>query len=423
MLHLPVRRFSVIASSLNKQSSPIKPVFKSHYSNDNAKQFDKNFPKQQKRKPWEGQEEKDAFYVRKYGSISERERENLNNKVEKQRRFRKERQDADKYERRYEKEERFNRFGGNRDFRQAFKNPLSEYVYGTFPVMSALMANKRGLFNKIITHNPKDSMDEIFRLASKYGLKIDRKDNKGELNVLADNGVHNGIVLETKPLELLIISGLGDCDPDAGTYQISILNDVYNMEVQKTEMVARVKDNGPKYPLGIYLDGITDPQNIGAIVRSAFYLGADFIVVPEHESARLGPVANKASAGALDLMNIYQTTDSLKFVESVKSSGWNVITTSSKPNEHELNDLKLKHEKVEHHLKNKFIDTSDLPSLMSESPILLIMGSEGAGVRTNLKLKSDYLVGLEKGRREGAEIVDSLNVSVACGLLVNKCFE
>ena len=74
-------------------------------------------------------------------------------------------------------------------------------------------------------------------------------------------------------------------------------------------------------------------------------------------------------------------------------------------------------------MKNKFIEVDELSSMMAQSPILLIMGSEGAGVRTNLKLKSDYLVGLDKGRRLGVDIVDSLNVSVACGLLISKCFE
>ncbi|CAG86415.2 DEHA2C14982p [Debaryomyces hansenii CBS767] len=426
MLKTPIRRFSVISNVLNKNESNIKPVFKSHYSNEGAKHFDKNFPKQVKRKPWDdGEQTKDEFYMKKYGSISEKEREFLNQKVDRQRRARKERKDADRQYRKHEKEERFSRFGGNRDFRQAFKNPLSEYVYGTFPVMAALMANKRGSFNKLITHNPKESSGEIFKLAKRYGLRIDRKDSKNDLNVLSDNGVHNGIVLETKPLELPIISTLGECDPELGTYKVSIVNDLYNTEVQKSEPVVRnfSDESSSKYPLGIYLDGITDPQNIGAIVRSAYYLGADFIVVPDHETARLGPVANKASAGSLDLTSIYQTVDSLRFVESVKNNGWNVITTSAKPNHDELHDLKSKHEKVEEHLKNKFIEVDELSSMMAQSPILLIMGSEGAGVRTNLKLKSDYLVGLDKGRRLGVDIVDSLNVSVACGLLISKCFE
>ena len=76
MLKTPVRRFSVISNVLNKNESNIKPVFKSHYLNEGAKHFDKNFPKQQKRKPWDdGEQTKDEFYMKKYGSISEKERE------------------------------------------------------------------------------------------------------------------------------------------------------------------------------------------------------------------------------------------------------------------------------------------------------------------------------------------------------------
>lgn len=419
MIKITSRAFSTSKNHLTKSS--IKSVYKPHYLNEGTKSFDKNLPYTKTPvKQWEKQNiSKDEFFMRKYGSISDEERKRLNEKVDRQRRLRKTRVDASRNDNR----ENYRLRNDRVSFSQAFKNPLSEYIYGTHSVRAALTANKRELYNKLFIHNNKD--EQIIKLAKKYGLKVVKKDSKGELNMISDNGVHNGVILETKPLILPIIEDLGECDVESGEYNVTIFNELYNTEVDVKKTVVR-KFSDPsqkKFPLGIYLDGITDPQNIGAIIRSAYFLGADFIVVPEHASAKLGPVASKSSAGSIDLMTIYQTDDSFKFIESIKKNGWNVISTSSKPNEEEMLDLKNRHLKVEYHLLKKFIELSDLAGILAESPILLVMGSEGEGVRTNLKIKSDFLVGLDKARVEQDDIVDSLNVSVASALIINKCIE
>lgn len=91
-------------------------------------------------------------------------------------------------------------------------------------------------------------------------------------------------------------------------------------------------------------------------------------MIPDHSSAKLGPVANKASSGALDLIDIYQTDRSLKFIDSVRENGWNVISTSAKPDESNLEELKDKDHKIEMSLKDKFINLDSLKTILKRTP-------------------------------------------------------
>lgn len=409
---MSLRCFSTARSLAN-----IKPVFTPHHSRSGAKSFDKSFLPRQKEsseKPWVRKNvSKDEFFSKKYSFISATDRSRLDAKVDRQKRSRAARKD---HESLFERPRR-------QPLSQAFRNPLSEYVYGTHPVLAALKANRRGGFNQLFVHNPKEATSEIIRLAERYGVKVTYKDTKNDLNILCDNGVHNGVVLETRKLQLPSVAAIRDADGESGEYTVSIYETDGNFETETRHSIARDANEGSRFPLGIFLDGITDPQNVGAIVRSAYYLGADFIVAPVHDTAKMGPAASKASAGALELMPVYQTEEVFPFIDGLKLSGWNVVTTSARPSETEKDALGSKHHKIEEHLKRKFVEASDLPGLLAQAPLMLVMGSEGEGVRTHLKMRSDYLVGLERSRMDADDIVDSLNVSVAAALLLGKCVE
>lgn len=351
---------------------------------------------------------KDEFFVRKYGNITPERRKKLDNKVLRQRKLREAR--------------RIHELGEDYKKEPAPKlvlNSIAEYVFGTHAVLGALTAGKRNAFGRIYVQNSKKETSKILQLGKRYGVKVVEK-TKGELNMLCSNGVHNGVVLESRPLEFPMVESLGKCDA-SGEYVLNMVDENSNGTVLTQCAVARdIPDSQLRFPMGIYLDGITDPQNLGNIIRSAYYLGADFIVIPESESARLGPVAAKAAAGALDMMPIYRVEHPMQFTDKARTGGWNVISTSSKTAKEDLEETNGKHQSL---LEGKYIDFSDLPGLMSTAPMLLIFGSEGAGVRTNLKFRSDYLVGLTKGRPDPEGVVDSLNVGTAVGLLIGKCFE
>lgn len=401
-------------STCGRLGKDLSPVFKPHYSNSqDIKTFDKNLPKTNDNlKPWElANMDKDKFFKRKYGNISPEHRKRLDDKVDRQRRLRemkkiheREKNQKNKLSNTHSNDS----YGGNFGEFGTRRSPLFDYVYGTHSVKSVLLNNKRLSYNTLYVYN---GDKEVIKLAKqKFGIKVVEKKSKNDLNMLTNNGVHNGLVLETKPLVLPSIYNLGKVDEYQ--YEVITYNDLNNSH--DTVKKAIVKENN-KFPLGLFLDGLTDPQNMGNVIRSAYYLGVDFIVVPQNNSARLGPVTNKASVGSLDAIDIYENNDNLKFIERIKKNGWVVVSTGTQSSEDDLALLKSNHAKI---LKHKYIETSDLSSLLSKAPLMLVMGSEGTGLRTNMKLRSDYLVGINKGRNND-DLVDSLNVGVAAGILID----
>lgn len=105
-------------------------------------------------------------------------------------------------------------------------------------------------------------------------------------------------------------------------------------------------------------------------------------------------MVSKASAGALEVMNIHSANNMMKFLDDSKQNGWQVVGTS-------LGD-----------------DSVTLEALPLSKPTILIMGNEGHGLRSNILARCDHRVTIPCGRRSNA-LVDSLNVSVATGILLN----
>ncbi|KAI3405708.2 hypothetical protein KGF56_001314 [Candida oxycetoniae] len=418
--------------SLLLQASEIRPYLKPHHPNkkNEPRSFQKNLPYTKVEvKPWEELGiTKERFFKRKYGKMSDWRWKIMQEKIARQRRYRgmkktheeqklKEEKDAmdamDESGRRRRnldglsaQEIMYNhRKADNGTIRPGTYGTFFEYVYGTHSVKSVLLARKRSIFG-LYTFNCEDS-SIIEKAKIEYGVKVQSVRDKNALNILTKNGVHNGVVLKTKSLVVPYVKEVGRAENRDYTLMVEDKYGDTDVIVEEVTRCRNLKEDGEeKYPLALYLDEITDPQNIGSILRSAYFFGVDFVVIPSHSSAKLGPVANKASSGALDLMNIYQVEKSLSFLENVKKNGWTVIATSAKP--------------AESSFRNKFIDLKSLKTALQRTPVMLVIGSEGKGVRTNIKLTSDYLVGIPQ-LGENDKIVDSLNVGVATGILIQSC--
>ena len=140
-------------------------------------------------------------------------------------------------------------------------------------------------------------------------------------------------------------------------------------------------------PFIILLDGITDPHNLGAIIRSAECAGAHGVIVPERRAAGLGPTAAKAAAGALNHMPIARVKNLNRTIEQLKEENIWVVGTAMDG-------------------ENAF--TADLTG-----PVALVIGSEGDGISRLTLEKCDRRVTLPmKGH------IESLNASVAAGVLM-----
>ena len=146
-------------------------------------------------------------------------------------------------------------------------------------------------------------------------------------------------------------------------------------------------------PRIILLDGIEDVRNIGAIARSAHWFGFQAMVVPMKESARLNAFAMKASMGALPQMYVCREKSMLSAVETMQSSGLKVFAG--------------------------MMDGKTFTEVDMTGPIGIVVGSEEKGISSAVERKCDESISIP-GFPENME---SLNVSVAAGILMNEVFK
>ena len=244
-------------------------------------------------------------------------------------------------------EKRFDRKQSAQDA-VAGKNSVVEALRAKIPAKELVVAIKVELDEKI---------SEAIRLAKNSDLPIKELPRRA-LDELTGNANHQGIALVIKP------------------FNYSELD----------QIIAKAK----KPMMLIGLDGITDPHNLGAVVRSAAAFSADGVVIPERRNAAMTGSAWKASAGAAARMPIAQVTNLVRSIEDAKKAGCFVIGLDAE-GDAELSKM----------------------NLASES-IYIIVGSEGKGLSRLVREKCDLVVSIAMQSN-----VESLNASVATAITMH----
>jgi 23S rRNA (guanosine2251-2'-O)-methyltransferase len=163
----------------------------------------------------------------------------------------------------------------------------------------------------------------------------------------------------------------------------------------QVQSIAEVLEEIEGAPLVLILDGITDPHNLGACVRSADAFGVHAVIVPKDKSAALNDAAAKAASGALETVPILSVTNLARALEELKEAGvW--IYGAAGEAEQSLHQL---------------------PAAQYRGPIAWALGAEGAGLRRLTRDKCDVLVRIPMGGN-----VESLNVSVAAGVCLYSTY-
>ncbi len=233
-----------------------------------------------------------------------------------------------------------------------------ETVEGRQAVFEALKSRKR--ISKIyMAQNikPSDIIQKIEALANEQGVYIERVD-KAQLDKMARSRAHQGVIAQV------------------GMYKYLPL----------TELLAGI--DMEKKPTLLLLDGITDPQNFGALLRTADAAGVAGVVVAKRRAAPMTAVVHKASAGATAYVKIAQVSNLSYTIGDLKEVGFWVIGASEKS-------------------ATAYFE-ADL-----NQPIAIVLGSEGKGISRLVAEKCDFLVAIPmKGE------VSSLNVSVAGAILM-----
>lgn len=138
----------------------------------------------------------------------------------------------------------------------------------------------------------------------------------------------------------------------------------------------------------VALDGVEDPRNLGAILRSAYLLGAGGVIIPEHRAAQVTAVVAKASAGASELVPVAQVGNLVRALEELRERGlWRVAVHAAD-------------------------NAQPIDRIDGNLPLVLVLGAEGHGVRPLVARNCDFHAVIPMAR----EAVGSFNVSVAAAL-------
>ena len=230
-------------------------------------------------------------------------------------------------------------------------------IYGINPVLEALRAGR--VKELRVGDRADDRLKQLLALAAERGVRVkrvpadvlDRESRRG-----GQRGVHQGVLAD----------------------------------VEKTEdhSVDEIVRSASSAPLVVVLDGIEDPHNLGAILRTADAAGVDGVIVQSRRSAARDGVAAKASAGALAHVKIAEVVNIARAVEELKEAGvWTVGLAGEGPEPYNAIDLTL--------------------------PTAVVLGAEGAGLRRLVRERCDRLASIPMRGH-----VSSLNVSVAAGIVL-----
>lgn len=233
-----------------------------------------------------------------------------------------------------------------------------EFAAGFHAVLSALENNPQGVDRLWIDKARNDArVANAIASASKAGVRVQRVPQT-RLDAMVGQGVrHQGLVARLRAVELL---------DEAALFLI-------------LESLERP-------PLLLVLDGIQDPHNLGACLRSAAAAGVDAVIVPKDKSAPVNATARKAASGATETVAIAQVTNITRVLKKLKQRGIWIYGASGNAE-------------------------SDLYQCKFNSAVAIVMGSEQKGLRHGTQQACDQLI-----RIPMTDAVGSLNVSVATGI-------
>jgi 23S rRNA (guanosine2251-2'-O)-methyltransferase len=233
------------------------------------------------------------------------------------------------------------------------RNGVAEALRAKVPATELLVASKIDIDERV---------SEALRLAKNSGLKVSEYP-RTKLDTIVKTGNHQGLALAVKPFNYTPFDSL----------------------IASSKRKANGTEGEPKILLG--LDGITDPHNLGAIIRSGLAFGVDGVVIPERRSADVSGTVWKTSAGAAARMKISQVTNLVRSIEDAKKAGFFVVGLDMDGKE-------------------------SLPKFsLADEPLYIIVGSEGKGISRLAREKCDLIVSIPMESE-----FESLNASVATAI-------
>ena len=302
-----------------------------------------------------------------------------------------------------------------------YTTAASTFLYGTNTVLAALKANRRKLYHLYlhprISSNASNA-ETIEKLALEANIPVHKDTDLRLLDKISDNRPHNGVLLEASRLPLPPALSLGRPNPDTATIPLYLApQNTEDMAVNGTRPTLPSLTNTWRHPFIVMLDGITDPGNLGNILRTCHFYGVDAVAVATNTCANLSsPALAKASSGACEAVSLLALPRPSEFVYECRRMGWRcygAFAPAASPHSGQQGGGKTKT------LTSSFISAA---SPLAKHPCILMLGAEGEGLRDNLKRRADAFVSISAGERATGFMdvgVESLNVGLAAGVLVD----
>lgn len=232
-----------------------------------------------------------------------------------------------------------------------------QYIYGYHPIKTVLSLQKNKITQIFLQKSRKDErMQTIIDLANQIPIKIEYQ-KKEALSKMLGHDQHQGMIA-VSPAEI--------------RYDESMLAELLSI-LSSPQLI-------------LILDGVQDPHNLGACLRSASALGVQVVITPKDRAVGLTSTVKKVACGAAEIIPFIQVTNLARSIRLLKEKGIWIIGTSSEAD-------------------------SSIFSMDLQGDIALVMGSEQKGLRQLIKKQCDFLAKIPmKG------VIESLNVSVATGI-------
>lgn len=251
---------------------------------------------------------------------------------------------------------------------EVFPNNAGSHIWlcGKHPVQTVILQNRRQIQQILLTKNSVTNFEEFLNknsLSDRFKNKIRITDNDQIEAVVGAGQVHQGVAIQCSKLKV--------------KNQLEFLTELHELE----------KENLPNLLL---LDQISDPHNVGAIIRSAAAFGVKKIIFSEHNAPKENATIVKSSAGTIDFVDLIAVPNFSTLMEKLKKLGYWCAGLDG-------------------------CAKQSISELKEFDHIALIVGSEGKGIRDLVKKNCDLLVKIEISGE-----VESLNASVAAALALNE---
>lgn len=234
-------------------------------------------------------------------------------------------------------------------------------IEGRNPIIEALKNNRP--IEKIMVNkaSKEGSIKKILAMAKENKVIIQEVD-RHKLDEMSESHAHQGVMAITSD------------------YRYYDLDEILDIPKEKGED-----------PFFIILDGITDPHNLGSIIRTADAVGAHAVIIPKRRSVQITPIVAKASAGAVEYLPVCKVTNIVNTIKTLKENGLWIAAVD--------------------------MDGQTFYQQNLGGPLGLVVGSEGEGISRLVKLNCDFTVSMPMSGN-----VTSLNASVAGGILLYEVY-